>query len=890
MAGALTGAAIGAGLGFGVGRLGSARARARTPGEPGFEPVRGPDLEPSPVGRIPETPTADPSARAVELVDEWFNVPRLNLSGEAETVFRDRAARVIEGNSDLLARRSVSFDQMREAAREIGMRASDADFKRIVERGELKGVDIIVARDLINSTSEDIAQLLLKRQELGLSEGAVRAIDNQLENLNSVNNALLASTAREASQRGRDLVMLKILGKYSLDQNVWLQRANKAVGSRHLSREEMEKVVALVDAAKTGGDEAMNKLINEIANMERSGLGQQVSAVWKAFLLSLPRTAAVNVVGNVSHAALRASNQPVATFYDYLLSNALGTQRTTDWNTDVLRAAKLGARKGFDEGFVMMGGKAAREGLREGGVRGAVTAWDQAIRTGNYTSILQKYDLNNRVNIEGSETLDLVTKFVFGVQGATDMPFRTMAYEGALSELAHVTARNSGLRRGTKEYRAAVRSMYENPTDAMRLTAIESAMDAVFAGNTRLASFFGGIKQYTSKLASNENPLTSLIGSGVDFFIPFTRVPSGVATEVVMHSPLGAVRATEYLIDLLRARSKNAPEDVAKAQRQLASALAKTTTGSSLWIAGYWMAENGMLSGRRPTSAGEAAQMAEEGDQPFSFKIGDRTYSIPKALAPIGGALALGAVFYEVANNDDIEGLLQKTFATGTGVGAMAVETTALGGIRDIITSATDPRAAGRRAESIISTALVPQAIAGTARAFDPTVREPEGVLQSIQARIPGLSRSLPERLDRFGRPITRGESLGERIGQVSDPFYSRAVRTGEDPVLAELGRVGVASFAPRRAARGETAADVRRRVEFEGPLIYNRVQRLMESTAYVDRPERMAQRIIGRDPEYAGRNVEEVADEIRREMIEQLISGIRSSATRTLRSMGEIQ
>jgi hypothetical protein len=817
-----------------------------------------------PAARVPAVPTAEPSARAAELVDEWFNVPRLNLSDQAEAVFRDRAARVIQGNPDLLARRSVSFDEMRAAAREIGMRASDADIQRIVERGELKGVDILVARDLINSTSDRMAQLFSRRQELGLSESAVRVIDSQLDELGSINDALLRSVAREGSERGRSLVQMKILGQNSLDPSVWLQRAKRAVGSRELSIEEQVKINALAKAAQEGGDEALAELANEVANMQRAGIGQQASTLWKAFLLSLPRTVNVNVVGNVSHAALRTLDKPVATFYDYLISNALGTQRTTTFNNEILKASARGGKKGFNEGFVMMGGKAAREGFREGGIRGAVTAWDEAVRSGNYTSILQKYDINNRVNIEGSKTLDLIAKTVFGLQGASDMPFRTFAYEGALNEMAHVAAINSKLKRGTAEYAAAVNALYENPPDALRLAAIESAMDAVFAGNTRLASFFGGIKQYTSRLASSENPLTSLIGSGVDFFIPFTRVPSGVATEVVMHSPFGAIRATESLVDMLRANAKNLPDDVAKAQRELASSLAKTTSGSALWIAGYWMAATGLLSGRRPTSAGEAAQVAEEGGQPFAFKIGDRTYSIPKALAPIGGSLALGAVFYEVANNDDIEGLLQKSFATGTGVGSMAVETTALGGVRDIISSATDPGAAGRRVESIISTAAVPQVVAGAARAVDPTVRETDGILQSIQARIPGASRSLPARLDRFGRPITRGESVVERIGQMTDPFYSRPVRTGEDPVLAELGRVGVSAFAPRRPSRGETREDTRKKVEFEGPIIYREVGRLIRSSYYAGLP-----------------------DDLRKDEIEKLISDIRSYATRVQRTSG---
>jgi hypothetical protein len=887
-AGALTGAAVGAGLGYGARRLGG----ARQPEEAGSFVFR----EPGVMGRetarvdVPFTPTATPTPRAVELVDEWFNIPRFNLSDEAEAVFRENAARVIQGNPDLLARRSVSFEEMRAAAKEIGMRGSDADLQRIFNSDRLRGVDIIVARDVINTTATDTAALLARRGQLGLSENQIRLIDAEIENLTAINNALLVNVARESSARGRDLAMNNILARYSLDDFTWLSKAKRAVGSRGLTTDETSKVISLTAAAREGSEEAKNQLITYVSSLQRAGVGQQASAVWKAALLSMPRTVNVNVIGNTTNAALRATNRPVAAFWDHLISTALGTQKTTAWIADVEKAGLMGARQGYREGIVMMGGKALRQAIKEGkGLRAAVTDWDQAMRTGNYTSVLQKYDINNRVNI-GNKPLDLVTKVIFGLQGASDMPFRSMAHASTLSELAHVTARNSGLRRGTPEYAAAVNRFIENPPDWMAIQALESAMEAVFAGNTRLASMFGGLKNVAARSAQSENPITSSLASTLDFFIPFTRVPSGVATEVVMHSPLGFARASEYLVDLLRTKRAGTPEEIFKVQRQLAHALAKSTTGTGLWLAGYWMASQGMLSGRRPTSPGEATQQAEEGGMPFSFQIGDRYYSIPKALSPIGGSLALGAVMYDVVNNDDVEGWLQQVAAMGTGVGAMAVETTALGGIQDMLAAATDPRAAGRRVENIVSTALVPQVVAGTARAFDPTVRETEGVRQAIQARIPIASRSLPARLDRFGRPISRGESFGERIGQVSDPFYSRPDRRGDDEVLAELGRVGVTAFGPRRAARGETREQVRERVEFEGPMIYERLERMMRSPSYQNRPLAQARQIIARDPAYAGMDVEQVADELRREMLEREISRIRASSTRTLRRRGEIQ
>ncbi len=71
--------------------------------------------------------------------------------------------------------------------------------------------------------------------------------------------------------------------------------------------------------------------------------------------------------------------------------------------------------------------------------------------------------------------------------------------------------------------------------------------------------------------------------------------------------------------------------------------------------------------------------------------------------------------------------------------------------------------------------------------AVDPTIRDPKGIGETVKAGVPGLSPSLPPRLERFGQEVTRP---GGAIRRVADPFNVSAVN--DDPVVAELGRLGV--------------------------------------------------------------------------------------------------
>jgi hypothetical protein len=823
-------------------------------------------------------PEAGPGAR--EMVDKWFNFEKLGLSPEGESLFRSEAARAIEADPELSTKRVVTWDEQREAAERIGLEAGDISGGE----GRLEGPEFLAAASMLTRNTERGAELLRARHD-AFSPEDIAEIDRQLRVVEEVNNRLLDRVGKERTRRGRDLNSLKMLANLDLDPVLWLSRAQSYKGKTPLTMEEAAKVRELVGKARQNKD-SRDELVRELGRMKTSTIGEKIGTAWRSLLLTAPRTMNVNIMGNVTHAGLRTARAPAATSFDYLISKTLGFDRSTVASRRTIRAAKDGALQGMRDAEAMLGIRQARAVRSEGGSIGeALTTWQRAVRDQNFSDVLTKYDLNRRVNYNTS-AIDLAVKGSFLIQSASDRPFRVAAYEAAKSEMALLWPTREGLQPGTEAYRARVAELDADLPDELKLVAVESALEAVFAHKTKLGSGLGAIRNYSDVLKQSENPVASVAGTSLDFFVPFTTVPSGVMTEVGMHTPVGVFRVAEDALNLVKATREHGrrPSDmrgqveVFRAQKQLVSDLSKVVTGSALLLSGAYLYREGVMTGRRPQSQSEAAQWAEEGRMPFSIKIGDKWRSLPKATSPVGGILAVGAIYQELAEEEDLSAW-GRALGSVTAIGEQAIETTALGGVHEALQVAANPIQAERWAENTFATFFTPTVIASTARAIDPTVRRPENAMQALASRIPFASQSVPAAKDRFNRDVTRGEDMLSRLGNIYDPFYSRHDRTEDDPVLAELSRVG--AYFPRRTRRSreESEEDVRSLVELEGPHLYEALQQVISSPGYQEGVREAANIAVREDPNFRGRNAHEVATEARRRILEDIVSRMRRDA-----------
>jgi hypothetical protein len=82
----------------------------------------------------------------------------------------------------------------------------------------------------------------------------------------------------------------------------------------------------------------------------------------------------------------------------------------------------------------------------------------------------------------------------------------------------------------------------------------------------------------------------------------------------------------------------------------------------------------------------------------------------------------------------------------------------------------------------------VPAGVAAVARGLDDTVRQPEGIAQTVASRIPGLSDEIAPKISPFGDDVKREGGLA---GALLNPLPYRT--ENDDPLLAEMERLGLA-------------------------------------------------------------------------------------------------
>src|SRR5262249_8367678 len=114
------------------------------------------------------------------------------------------------------------------------------------------------------------------------------------------------------------------------------------------------------------------------------------------------------------------------------------------------------------------------------------------------------------------------------------------------------------------------------------------------------------------------------------------------------------------------------------------------------------------------------------------------------------------------------------------------VNKTYLAGLSNVAQALQDPGRYGSKLANTPVDSRVPAGVAQLARTGDPVLRDARGLLDSLRARIPGMSQDLAPRRTLFGAPITREGALGP------DMVSPIAVSTAKnDPVMNEMTRLG---------------------------------------------------------------------------------------------------
>jgi len=842
---ALAGFALGAGGGVAAGRRAAGRA-----------------LEEVPEGVTREAPGRIPSAQRQASLGVAAPVPgrvqfnKFGLDQIGQTKLEERIA----GFGSI--RRRVTHEEVATAARRLGM----SDIRAADLNDQVDGVTLLAIRQQYQDNQTLMSSLQKQLDELTATspEGRSRVVQalapdqrrlrewrvaSEIARLDNEQEALLRIFIPRASDAGRTLNSLRILAQMNLqDPMPWVAKATRLAG-RDLLPEERHLIEGLVSRGDRAG---LIKAVRDMAAPTKTLSLEGLNLIRRAMLLTGFRTQSRNLLSNTAEAVMREMDNPTAAGADKLLSfmvARMSAGRVTGIRTRTLTS--LGERVSASRRGAMVGMENFGKVMR-------------GIEVDEAT--LRRLDLRREAALD-NKFFDTIVKFMFRLQGGADQPFRQVAVMGSLVEQAKLLGKRQGLSGADLE--KFIDDFLNKPPDDAVLQAGLDGMEAVFQNRSTLGNLIGGAKARLATAARQKGRkgfYGRMGAAALDFVIPFGQTPSAIIGRLLERTPVGLVSTIPSIFELARlARSGASPADIAKVQREISTAVGRGATGSAAMLLGYGLAGSGLMSGRWPESQTEQRAWLQEGKTEDSILIDGRWLRL-SGISPLGNIMALGAqLYYDIENPpepmaDNISAVGNITTNLVLGAARTVKEQSFLRGVNDLLDAIDNDRGMADRFFLSSVGSFVPIQFGDWARFVDPVARRPETFVEAIIARVPFASMSVPAVIDEFGRPRVDEGGIA-RWTRLADPFLSRRRRDLDDPVLAELNRVGATVSKPDKLA-GEDTAMYRQRRAFEG------------------RNEMEAILVAKDHPSYRQLGIED-----QREVLKDVITSVR----RTLRSGGAV-
>ena len=191
--------------------------------------------------------------------------------------------------------------------------------------------------------------------------------------------------------------------------------------------------------------------------------------------------------------------------------------------------------------------------------------------------------------------------------------------------------------------------------------------------------------------------------------------------------------------------------------------------------------------------------LAATGWQPYSVRIGGN-YIPYRRMEPVGLVMGLVADTVHSIKTGDSEAVTSSKADTAVAhIERNLSELPFMFGLTSIVDALKDT--SGKRIDSFIARqvgSFIPAGVANIAEGLDRTVRHPDGIVETLESRTPGLTGNVPPSLDITGQPLQREVSgLGG-----ANPFAVTSAKN--DAVLNELARLGIATpVAPKNVKLG---------------------------------------------------------------------------------------
>lgn len=244
-----------------------------------------------------------------------------------------------------------------------------------------------------------------------------------------------------------------------------------------------------------------------------------------------------------------------------------------------------------------------------------------------------------------------------------------------------------------------------------------------------------------------------------DVLIPFAKTPANLTKAIVDYSPAGLVNT------LVKGKNlKNAIETgqfTPQMQHEFVQSLGKATAGTMLYIAGYALAKAGIITGESDDDKDVSNFMKNTlGVNSYSIKIGDMSFAYDWA-QPVAAPFSMMANL--VQKQEESDNLLENVTAVlDTGLNVI-FEQSFLTSINDVL---SEPGEIGSKiGEQLLDlpARAVPTFMKQIVDLTDDTQRTTfeygkpiQSMINSVKAKIPGLSKTLVPVVDTMGREVKR--------------------------------------------------------------------------------------------------------------------------------------
>lgn len=471
--------------------------------------------------------------------------------------------------------------------------------------------------------------------------------------------------------------------------------------------------------------------------------GDKLMEAWINGLLSGPTTHIVNSVSNALTLISRPLlERPVRAAIDSVRSLATGTQRANFMGE--VGADLMGIVRGVPEGV-----SSAIHAFQDGISSFGSGKMEDAVRTASAI----KGPLGRVINIPGR-----------ALQAADEF-FKTVVRSGEMSALAYKDAAKRGLKgQAMADHISSILTRSTEHAEDLWKTATTEAKYRTFTQP------LGDIGQALQKIRRHSTVARVVV--------PFLNTPINVAKFGLERTPMNFARLVykHGLKDLLT-------------KPELVDELAKPVLGSLIAVPVVSMAADGRITGGGIRNPERRSVMRAAGWQPYSIKIGDKYYSYAR-IEPISIIVGLAADYVE------LDGIIDKQDAASKialAISQNLTNKTFMRGISDLIKAVSEPERYGERWVTSLSGTLIPTGVASIARVNDPVLRRPQGFVEALQARTPGLSQDISPMRDIWGEEIALPGSAAQKL---LSPVYISKI--SQDKATLEIDRLKMDVQTPR--------------------------------------------------------------------------------------------